>query len=57
MSPPAAGPGRRVCRIRRNLSTSRSRAWWADALRVAAIVRTWPDWKRAGINVAERRTK
>lgn len=41
--------------VRRNLSTPASRAWWAEAERAAAIVRTWPDWKRAGVNVVDRR--
>lgn len=43
--------------LRRNLSSPESRAFWKDADRIARIVRSWPDWKRAGINVAERRSR
>jgi hypothetical protein len=42
---------------RRNMSTQESRDFWAFADACAREVRTWPDWRRAGINVAiERNT-
>lgn len=41
--------------IRRNMSTPANRAFWKDVEKVAAEVRSWPDWKRAGINVTDRR--
>jgi hypothetical protein len=42
-------------KITRNESTPEARKWWADAEAASAEVATWPDWKRAGINVAEQR--
>jgi hypothetical protein len=39
----------------RNTSTPEGKAFWEGVEKSAAEVRTWPDWKRAGINVAERR--
>jgi hypothetical protein len=44
-------------KIGRNLSTEESREYWAAAERTAAEVSTWPDWKRAGINVSDIRSK
>lgn len=41
--------------IRRDESTPERKAFWDRAKRIAAEVRTWPDWKRAGINVADAR--
>ena len=43
-------------KIVRNLSTPESRAFWATAEESAREVQTWPDWKRAGINVASLRS-
>lgn len=40
-------------KIVRNLSTPESRSWWARAKEVSS----WPDWKRAGINVAQTRSE
>lgn len=42
-------------KIIRNLSTPEAREWWRTAEEAAAVVATWPDWKRAGINTAEVR--
>lgn len=44
-------------KIGRNLSTEESRAYWAAAKKTAEEVSTWPDWKRAGINVSNIRSK
>jgi predicted Fe-S protein YdhL (DUF1289 family) len=44
-------------RILRNLSTPESRAFWEGCERAAEEVATWPDWKRAGINVAATRSE
>ena len=44
-------------KISRNLSTEESREYWAAAQRTAEEVSTWPDWKRAGINVSDIRSK
>ncbi len=44
-----------MSKITRNLATEADKAFWAAAERVAAEVRTWPDWKRAGINVSDVR--
>ena len=41
--------------IGRNMSTPESRAFWESAEKSAAEVQTWPDWKRAGINVTQMR--
>lgn len=46
----------RVSTIYRNLSTPESRAFWAGVEESAREVLTWPDWKRAGINVADLRS-
>jgi len=42
-------------KILRNTSTPELRELWRKAEETAAEVATWPDWKRAGINVADRR--
>jgi hypothetical protein len=42
-------------KILRNLSTPESRAWWESAERIAAMADSWPDSKRAGINVNPHR--
>jgi hypothetical protein len=44
-------------RVYRNMSTPESRAFWVSVDRVAKDVSTWPDWKRAGINVSDRRRR
>ena len=43
-------------RITRNLSTPETREFWQSAQDVSDIVSGWPDSKRAGINVSDRRT-
>ncbi len=35
----------------RSLDTPEAREFWASAERNAGVVESWPDWKRAGINV------
>lgn len=42
-------------KLTRNLSTPETREFWATAERASAEVATWPAWKRAGINVSDRR--
>jgi hypothetical protein len=42
-------------KILRNMATRESRAFWEAAERSAAVVETWPAWKRAGINVSHVR--
>jgi len=42
--------------IVRNMSTPECREFWESAERAAAEAETWPDWKRAGINVAQQRS-
>jgi hypothetical protein len=42
-------------KIVRNMSTPESRKFWEDAGKASAEVATWPDWKRAGINVSQLR--
>lgn len=42
-------------KITRNLDTPESREFWSKAEEAAAEVATWPDWKRAGINVSQTR--
>ena len=39
-------------RFTRNVSTPESRAFWESVDRSASLVRAWPSWKRAGINVS-----
>lgn len=46
-----------MARIARNLSTPESIAFWERAERSAAEVSEWPDWRRAGINVAQTRAE
>lgn len=41
-----------MAKVYRNLSTPEGRAFWTPSPR-AHEVDTWPDWKRAGINVTE----
>jgi hypothetical protein len=36
--------------IIRDRSTPERQAFWAHAERCAADVRTWPDWRKAGVN-------
>ena len=45
----------RTQRISRNMSTPESRKYWFTVDQSAAEVATWPDWKRAGINVQQIR--
>jgi hypothetical protein len=40
-------------KIKRNMSAPESRRFWADIERTAAVVATWPAWRRAGINVRQ----
>jgi hypothetical protein len=40
----------------RNISTEANKIFWEKAEEAAAIVRAWPDWKRAGINVSQLRS-
>ncbi len=42
-------------KIVRNLATPKARAFWASAEESAREVESWPDWKRAGINVRQQR--
>jgi hypothetical protein len=44
-------------KIIRNLASDANKAFWKDAETVAIKVRSWPDWKRAGINVSSVRTE
>lgn len=44
-----------MSKIIRNLSTPEGRAFWKSVEKSAAEVLTWPDWKRAGINVSDLR--
>jgi hypothetical protein len=39
----------------RDLSTSDNEAFWSAARASAERVKEWPDWKRAGINIATER--
>lgn len=39
----------------RNLATEENRAFWKRVEQAAVEVRSWPDWKRAGINVNQTR--
>ena len=45
-----------MTKINRNLSTKESRDFWRHADASAQEVQAWPDWKRAGINVATERS-
>jgi hypothetical protein len=40
-------------KIVRNMDSPENRAFWEHAEQAAAEVETWPDWKRAGINVVQ----
>lgn len=42
-------------KILRNMSTEASKEFWETAQRHASELTAWPDWKRAGINVAQER--
>jgi hypothetical protein len=44
-------------KIIRNIFTPESKKFWEEAEQNAAIVDAWSDWKRAGINVSEVRSK
>lgn len=44
-------------KIVRNLATQESRAFWTRAEQASVEVSGWPDWKRAGINVAQVRSE
>ena len=41
----------------RNESTPEMRAFWARVEATAAEVATWPEWKRAGIDIASYRSE
>lgn len=41
-----------MSKVYRNTSTPEGKAFWEPSSR-AAEVDTWPDWKRAGINVSD----
>lgn len=41
--------------VKRDMSTPEAREFWAFVEACAREVRTWPDWRRAGINVALER--
>lgn len=38
------------------MATEANRNFWKKAEEAAIIVRTWPDWKRAGINISQTRS-
>jgi hypothetical protein len=42
-------------KIPRNLSTPESREFWSSAEADSAEVKSWPEWKRAGLSVAQIR--
>lgn len=42
--------------IFRNLSTESARRFWASVESAVREVATWPAWRRAGINVSDRRS-
>jgi hypothetical protein len=42
-------------KIVRNMSTDANRVFWETAQKHASVLEEWPDWKRAGINVAQER--
>jgi hypothetical protein len=42
-------------KITRNMSTDASKVFWETAQKHAMELEGWPDWKRAGINVAQER--
>ena len=44
-------------KIVRNMDTEESRAFLESAEKSAAEVKTWPAWKRAGINTADERSE
>lgn len=44
-----------MSKIVRRMDTPTARAFWKSAEESAQEVATWPDWKRAGINVAQVR--
>jgi hypothetical protein len=48
--------GNSKMKIIRNMATEENRIFWKKAKEAAAIVRSWPDWKRAGINVSQLRS-
>lgn len=43
--------------VQRDESTPEGKAFWAAAKAAAQSVATWPDWKRAGVNVATERSE
>lgn len=51
----APAPSAEPPKIVRDLSTPERREFWARSEESAREVETWPDWKRAGINVATER--
>lgn len=37
-------------KVIRNLDTPESRAFWNAVKQAAAVLKTWPDWRKAGHN-------
>lgn len=46
-----------MSKIVRNLSTEENQEFWSVVEAAAEEVASWPDWKRAGINVAVERSR
>ena len=46
-----------MSKIVRNLSTTENREFWSVVKAASEEVKSWPDWKRAGINVATERSR
>ena len=44
-----------MAKIIRRLDTPEARAFWANVETITALVASWPDWKRAGINTLQIR--
>jgi hypothetical protein len=51
MEPKRENDGKDDRRIIRRMDTPENRRWWEEAERIAREVRSWPAWKRAGIDV------
>lgn len=46
-----------MTKLVRDLSTPENREYWRRMEETARKVESWPDWKRAGINVAQLRSQ
>jgi hypothetical protein len=46
-----------MSKVVRNLSTKENQEFWTVVKAAAQEVSGWPDWKRAGINVATERSR